>query len=188
MALTDTRLRTLKPEKGKDERLVADGNGLYIRIRSARGEFARTWQIAHVASLPDPPRHHSDVRKGSGGCSRSAPSTKLWHPFPDRSGVGETRTQDRREPLRRRTDFSLGDRAKSGCSLLGAQCLEALDESALGWTTTMRARRRLAVRSAEARATGARSGRRCRFRGVVNQVQERAPPKVLAVRFRSDWR
>jgi integrase len=45
MALTDTRLRTLKPEKGKDERLVADGNGLYIRIRSARGQFSRTWQF-----------------------------------------------------------------------------------------------------------------------------------------------
>jgi integrase len=45
MALTDTRLRTLKPAKGKDERLVADGNGLYIRIRSSRGEFARTWQF-----------------------------------------------------------------------------------------------------------------------------------------------
>jgi integrase len=45
MALTDTRLRTVRPEKGKDERLVADGNGLYIRIRSARGEFTRTWQF-----------------------------------------------------------------------------------------------------------------------------------------------
>ena len=45
MALTDTRLRTLKPEKGKEERLVADGNGLYIRIRSARGQFSRTWQF-----------------------------------------------------------------------------------------------------------------------------------------------
>lgn len=45
MALTDTRLRTLKPEKGKDERLVADGNGLYMRVRSVRGEFTRTWQF-----------------------------------------------------------------------------------------------------------------------------------------------
>jgi integrase len=45
MALTDTRLRTLKPAKGKDERLVADGNGLYIRVRTSRGEFSRTWQF-----------------------------------------------------------------------------------------------------------------------------------------------
>jgi Arm DNA-binding domain len=45
MALTDTRLRTLKPQKGKTECLVADGNGLYIRIRASRGGFARTWQF-----------------------------------------------------------------------------------------------------------------------------------------------
>src|SRR5262245_41197785 len=45
MSLTDTRLRTLRPEKSKHERLVADGNGLYIRVRSARGGFTRTWQF-----------------------------------------------------------------------------------------------------------------------------------------------
>ena len=45
MALTDTRLRSLKPEMGKTECLVADGNGLYIRIRAARGTFTRTWQF-----------------------------------------------------------------------------------------------------------------------------------------------
>src|SRR4051794_22792654 len=45
MALTDTRLRTLKPEKGKTECLVADGNGLYVRVRAARGAFSRTWQF-----------------------------------------------------------------------------------------------------------------------------------------------
>jgi integrase len=45
MSLTDTRLRTLRPPKGKDERLVADGNGLYVRIRSAHGDFTRTWQF-----------------------------------------------------------------------------------------------------------------------------------------------
>jgi hypothetical protein len=45
MALTDTRLRTLKPGKGKSERLVADGNGLYLRVRAARGTFTRTWQF-----------------------------------------------------------------------------------------------------------------------------------------------
>ena len=44
MPLTVTRLRTLKP-KGRSECLIADGNGLYIRIRSARGEFTRTWQF-----------------------------------------------------------------------------------------------------------------------------------------------
>lgn len=45
MALTDTRLRTLKPESGKTERLIADGNGLYIRVRGAHGTFTRTWQF-----------------------------------------------------------------------------------------------------------------------------------------------
>jgi hypothetical protein len=45
MALTDTRLRTLKPGKGKSERLVADGNGLYLRLRAARCTFTRTWQF-----------------------------------------------------------------------------------------------------------------------------------------------
>ena len=44
MSLTDTRLRTLKP-KGRSECLVADGNGLYIRIRTNRGEFSRSWQF-----------------------------------------------------------------------------------------------------------------------------------------------
>src|SRR5215831_4645215 len=34
MALTDTRIRTLKPKSGKTERLVAGGNGLYIRVRA----------------------------------------------------------------------------------------------------------------------------------------------------------
>ena len=37
MALTDTRLRNLKPDPKKAERLVADGNGLYIRIRAGEG-------------------------------------------------------------------------------------------------------------------------------------------------------
>jgi len=45
MALTDTRLRSLKPANGKTDRLVADGNGLYIRIRAAHGTFMRTWQF-----------------------------------------------------------------------------------------------------------------------------------------------
>ncbi len=44
MALTDTRLRTLKP-KGRAECLVADGNGLYIRIRAKGEDFTRTWQF-----------------------------------------------------------------------------------------------------------------------------------------------
>ena len=49
MALTDTRLRTLKPGKGRSERLVADGNGLYLRVRAARGTFTRTWQFRRKA-------------------------------------------------------------------------------------------------------------------------------------------
>lgn len=44
MALTDTRVRTLKPEKGKTEHLEADGNGLYIRVRVGVGGLTRTWQ------------------------------------------------------------------------------------------------------------------------------------------------
>ena len=45
MALNDTRLRTLKPKPGKTERLVADGNGLYVRIRVGEGKVAGTWQF-----------------------------------------------------------------------------------------------------------------------------------------------
>ena len=46
MALNDTRLRNLKPKPGKTERLVADGNGLYIRIRAGEGsKVTRTWQF-----------------------------------------------------------------------------------------------------------------------------------------------
>ena len=44
MSLTDTRLRTLKPAKGKAECLVADGNGLYVRIRAGQ-DIRRTWQF-----------------------------------------------------------------------------------------------------------------------------------------------
>lgn len=46
MALNDTRLRSLKPKPGKAERLVADGNGLYIRIRAGEDKkITRTWQF-----------------------------------------------------------------------------------------------------------------------------------------------
>ena len=45
MALDDTRLRTLKPKPGKAERLVADGNGLYIRMRAGEGKITRAWQF-----------------------------------------------------------------------------------------------------------------------------------------------
>jgi integrase len=45
MALNDTRLRNLKPNPGRAERLVADGNGLYIRIRAGEGKITRTWQF-----------------------------------------------------------------------------------------------------------------------------------------------
>ncbi|MDP3158668.1 MAG: tyrosine-type recombinase/integrase [Reyranella sp.] len=41
MALTDTRIRTLKPADGKAELLVADTNGLYMRVRGT----TRTWQF-----------------------------------------------------------------------------------------------------------------------------------------------
>jgi integrase len=44
MALTDTRLRTLRP-RGRAECLVADGNGLYIRIRKRQSDVSRTWQF-----------------------------------------------------------------------------------------------------------------------------------------------
>ncbi len=49
MALTDTRLRTLKPPKGKTECLVADGNGLYVRIRTGQ-DTSRTWQFRRKAA------------------------------------------------------------------------------------------------------------------------------------------
>ena len=49
MALNDTRLRNLKPHRGKADRLVADGNGLYIRIRAGEGKISRTWQFRRRA-------------------------------------------------------------------------------------------------------------------------------------------
>jgi hypothetical protein len=54
-----------------------------------------------------PAKGIADVRKGSGGWSRSAPSTKLWHPFPDRSGVGSATTQEDQEPLLRQQRAAL---------------------------------------------------------------------------------
>lgn len=44
MALTDTAIRTLKPDTGKPEKLVADTNGLYVRVRRSKGGITRTWQ------------------------------------------------------------------------------------------------------------------------------------------------
>lgn len=44
MALTDTSIRTLKPDAEKPEKLVADVNGLYMRVRRGKGGFSRTWQ------------------------------------------------------------------------------------------------------------------------------------------------
>ena len=49
MALNNTRLRNLKPHRGKAERLVADGNGLYIRVRAGEGKISRTWQFRRRA-------------------------------------------------------------------------------------------------------------------------------------------
>lgn len=48
MALNDTSLRNLKPHPGKAERLVADRDGLYVRIRAGEGKkkrITRTWQF-----------------------------------------------------------------------------------------------------------------------------------------------
>jgi hypothetical protein len=42
MPLTDTRVQTLTTGK-RDERLVADTNGLYLRLRKGKGGITRTW-------------------------------------------------------------------------------------------------------------------------------------------------
>jgi hypothetical protein len=45
MALSDATIRNLKPEGKKRELLIADTNGLYIRIRVGMGgRISRTWQ------------------------------------------------------------------------------------------------------------------------------------------------
>jgi hypothetical protein len=45
MALSDATIRNLKPEGKKRELLIADTNGLYIRIRvGTGGRISRTWQ------------------------------------------------------------------------------------------------------------------------------------------------
>ena len=44
MPLTDTRVQTLTTGK-RDERLVADTNGLYLRLRKGKGGISRTWQF-----------------------------------------------------------------------------------------------------------------------------------------------
>ena len=44
MALTDTAIRTLKPDLGKADKLVADVGGLYLRVRRGKGGISRTWQ------------------------------------------------------------------------------------------------------------------------------------------------
>jgi hypothetical protein len=43
MSLTDARVRTLEAHASAD-RLLADGGGLYIRVRAGRNGVSRTWQ------------------------------------------------------------------------------------------------------------------------------------------------
>ena len=40
----------MKPEKGGTECPIADGNGLYIRVRASYGGFSRTWQYRRKES------------------------------------------------------------------------------------------------------------------------------------------
>jgi len=44
MPLTDTRVQTLTT-RNRDERLIADTNGLYLRLRKGKGGITRTWQF-----------------------------------------------------------------------------------------------------------------------------------------------
>jgi hypothetical protein len=44
MALTDTRVQTLTTGN-RSERLIADTNGLYLRLRKGKGGITRTWQF-----------------------------------------------------------------------------------------------------------------------------------------------
>lgn len=43
MPLTDSQVRNLKLRPDAADRLVADGNGLYLRLRRAGGDASRTW-------------------------------------------------------------------------------------------------------------------------------------------------
>jgi hypothetical protein len=44
MPLTDTRVQTLTTGN-RNERLVVDANGLYLRLRKGKGGITRTWQF-----------------------------------------------------------------------------------------------------------------------------------------------
>ena len=44
MALTETSIKTLTLDGGRRELLMADVNGLYIRLRAGKGATAKSWQ------------------------------------------------------------------------------------------------------------------------------------------------
>jgi integrase len=50
VALNDTTIRNLKPAEGRDDVLVADFGGLYIRARRGASGISRTWQFGNKAN------------------------------------------------------------------------------------------------------------------------------------------
>ena len=160
MALNDTRLRTLKPKPGKTERLVADGNGLYVRIRVGEGEVASTWQFRRREGGR---LTHHDARHLPGTADPRSPQAGARtrdqaHDVPP-DGRGGRRAVADRAHRTHAPQGRAGARLHRAGHRAGAGLPARARHRALGDRRVIRAYRDRAAKSAKGRKGGPRAGR-----------------------------
>ena len=162
MALNDTRLRSLKPKPGKTERLVADGNGLYVRIRVGEGGvISRTWQfrrtqravslsIATLGAYPDLPILEARQQALELATKRTSYS-------PTVEVAAEQWLAERVEPTHRRAELMRGYVDRAIVPALGSRRVRDVEPSEIA--AVVRDYRDRAARTAKGRDGGRAAGR-----------------------------
>ena len=160
MALNDTRLRSLKPKPGKTERLVADGNGLYVRIRVGEGKIARTWQfrrreggrlsITTLGSYPDLPILEARQQALELATKRTSYS-------PTVEVAAEQWLAERVEPTHRRAELMRGYVDRAIVPALGSRRVRDVEPSEIA--AVVRDYRDRAAKTAKGREGGRAAGR-----------------------------
>src|SRR5262245_16150788 len=160
MALNDTRLRTLKPRPGKTDRLVADGNGLYIRIRAGEGKITRTWQfrrreggaltITTLGTYPELP-----ILEARQQALELATKRKSYSPT---VGVAvEQWLAERIDPTHRKAELVRGYVERAVIPALGSRRVRDIEPSEIA--AVIRDYRDRAAKTAKAREGGRSAGR-----------------------------
>ena len=161
MALNDTRLRSLKPKPGKTERLVADGNGLYVRLRGGEGGgISRTWQfrrreggqlsIATLGSYPDLPILEARQQALELATKRTSYS-------PTVEVAAEQWLAERVEPTHRRAELMRGYVDRAIVPALGSRRVRDVEPSEIA--AVVRDYRDRAGKTAKGREGGRAAGR-----------------------------